>query len=104
MDFNEVKEKKPTKKGEFLEMAEDGQNFMIKLGDDKVFEVHPIAYYVWSLCDGSTSVENIVNKIEEELKKESEDEGKENEINKEQLIQPVVTILNELEKASLIIF
>ncbi|BBG25412.1 PqqD family protein [Sulfuracidifex tepidarius] len=102
MDFNEMKERKPSKKGEFLDMAEDGQNFIIKLSDDKVFEVHPVAYYVWSLCDGNTSVETIVDKIEEEIKKEPE--GSQSEITKDQLIEPVVTILNELEKASLIMF
>ncbi len=102
MEFDEMKEKKPTKKGEFLDMAENGENFIIKLGEDKVFEVHPVAYYVWSLCDGNTSVEAIVDKIEEEIKKESE--GTQGEITKDQLITPVVTILNELEKASLIMF
>ncbi len=102
MEFNEMKEKKPSKKGEFLDMAEDGQNFIIKLSDDKVFEVHPVAYYVWSLCDGNTSVETIVDRIEEEIKKEPE--GSQSEITKDQLIEPVVTILNELEKASLIMF
>lgn len=91
MNYEEVKDKKPQRLGEFIDKAENGENYIIKLSDDKIYEVAPIAYYIWALCDGEKTVTQIIDEI-----------SKEANIDFEQLKEPIVAVLDQLQQASLI--
>lgn len=91
MKYDEVKAMKPNKIGEFVDTTEDGSNYIVKLSDEKVYELAPIAYYIWDMCDGQKTVEDIVSQV-----------SKEASLPIEQVKDPVVAILDELMKADLV--
>ncbi|BAB65498.1 MULTISPECIES: PqqD family protein [Sulfolobaceae] len=91
MNFDEVKNLKPQKIGEFLDKSEDGEGYIVKVSEDKVYELAPIAYYVWDLCDGEKTVDQIVTQISQEAN-----------LSVEQVRDPILMVLDELKKASLI--
>jgi phosphatidylglycerophosphatase A len=91
VNYEEIKDTKPQQMGELVDRSEDGENYVIKLEEDKVYEVAPIAYYVWSLCDGNSTVDEIINKISTEA-----------ELAQDQVRDPVVMVINELVNASLV--
>ena len=91
MKFDEVKDLKPQKIGEFIDRTEDGEGYIVKVSDDKVYELAPIAYYVWELCDGEKTVEQIITQISTEAN-----------LPIEQVRDPILMVLDELQKNSLI--
>ncbi|MFP3225651.1 MAG: PqqD family protein [Sulfolobaceae archaeon] len=91
MNFEEVKDLKPQKIGEFIDKSEDGEGYIIKVSEDKVYELAPIAYYVWELCDGNKTVTQILTQISEEAN-----------LSVDQVRDPILMVLDELKKASLI--
>ncbi|ACP34348.1 conserved hypothetical protein [Sulfolobus islandicus Y.G.57.14] len=93
MNFEDVKDKKPKKIGELIDRSEENENYIVKVAEDKVYELAPIAYYIWTMCDGNRSVDEIVNEL-----------SKEANLDISQVRDPVVMVLDELEKASLIAF
>jgi hypothetical protein len=80
---------KPMRNGELIN--QEGENYYIKISDDKVYEVAPVAYYIWYMCDGNSTVDQIIERI-----------SKEANLSIEQLHDPVYTIIRELLKAELI--
>lgn len=93
MNFEEIKDKKPKKVGELVDKSEEGDNYIVKVSDDKIYELAPIAYYIWAMCDGNRSVNDIVTELSREAN-----------LDESQVRDPVVMVLDELEKASLITF
>jgi hypothetical protein len=93
VNFEDVKDKKPKKIGELIDRSEENENYIVKVAEDKVYELAPIAYYIWTMCDGNRSVDEIVNEL-----------SKEANLDISQVRDPVVMVLDELEKASLIAF
>mgnify|MGYP001772478639 CR=1 FL=1 len=91
MNFDEVKGLKPQKIGEFLDKSEDGEGYIVKVSEEKVYELAPIAYYVWELCDGEKTVEQIITQISTEAN-----------IPSEQVRDPILMVLDELQKNALI--
>ncbi|MCI2413777.1 MAG: PqqD family protein [Candidatus Aramenus sp.] len=91
MNFDEIKDVKPVRKGEVIDKSEDGENYIIKLAEDKIYEVAPIAFYVWNMCDGEKTVSQIIEEISKEANIESS-----------QIRDPIVTVLEQLQEASLI--
>lgn len=91
MNFEEVKDLKPQKIGEFIDKSEDGEGYIIKVSEDKVYELAPIAYYVWELCDGNKTVTQILSQISQEAN-----------LSVDQVRDPILMVLDELKKASLI--
>jgi len=91
VNFDEVKNLKPQKVGEFLDKSEDGEGYIIKISEEKVYELAPIAYYVWELCDGEKTVDQIVTQISTEAN-----------IPSEQVRDPILMVLDELQKNALI--
>ncbi|MGC9147901.1 MAG: PqqD family protein [Sulfolobales archaeon] len=47
--------------GDFL--GSDGENFLVALSEQEIYSLDAATYYVWSLCDGENSVEDIINNI-----------------------------------------
>ncbi|EWG07843.1 MAG: hypothetical protein ASUL_02329 [Candidatus Aramenus sulfurataquae] len=91
MNFDEIKDVKPVRNGEVIDKSEDGENYIIKLSEDKIYEVAPIAFYVWNMCDGEKTVSQIIEEISKEANIESS-----------QIRDPIVTVLEQLKEASLI--
>ncbi len=91
MKYEEVKQVKPLKKGQVIDHLEDQDSYVIKLDEERIYQVAAIAYYVWEMCDGNRTVQDIVTEISRAANlKEDEVSG------------PVVQILEELSKAELI--
>ena len=91
MTYDEIKNKKPQRIG--TELGTDGQNYIIALDEEKAYSLSVAAYYVWALCDGNQTVEELVTRISKELNA-SEDEIKD----------PIATILEKLTEVGLIKF
>jgi hypothetical protein len=90
-NFDEIKDKRPSKAGEFVGKEEEGENYYVKLDEERVYELAPIAYYVWSMCTGEKTVSEIVQEISEEA-----------QLPQDQVREPVAMIINELAKVSLV--
>lgn len=87
--FNNIKEKIPERQGTFL--GEEGGNFYVAISEDEVYELSPLAYYVWLLCDGKHNINELANRMSKDLKMEL------NEI-----IEPLLMALNGLKNVNLI--
>ncbi len=63
----ELKDAIPVKKGTVLGVY--NENYVVGLGgeNEPVYMLSPIAYYVWSLCNGESSVSDIVSIVENNL-------------------------------------
>ncbi|MEZ0290244.1 MAG: PqqD family protein, partial [Sulfolobales archaeon] len=57
---------KYVRKGDFV--GSDGTNFIVALSEEEVYSLDAAAYYIWSLCDGSRTVSDIIIKASEDLK------------------------------------
>ncbi|MEM0361969.1 MAG: PqqD family protein [Sulfolobales archaeon] len=95
--YERVKELKPSKAGS--ELGFDGQNYLVALSENDVYALAAGAYYVWSLCNGEKTVEQIVKEITTELSSVSESKEK---IEEEELREPVALILEQLARVGLI--
>ena len=91
MNYEEVKSIKPIKKGQVIDHLEDQDAYIIQLDESKVYQVASIAYYVWEMCDGTKTVQDIVGEI-----------SKAANLSEEEVSGPIVQILEELSKAELI--
>ncbi len=91
MSYDDIKDRKPRREGEYVDKSEDGEKYIIKLSDDKIYEVAAVAYYIWSMCDGDRTVGQIIQEI-----------SKEAQIEEEQIRGPIVAVLEQLQQAALI--
>lgn len=53
------------KRGVMIGMS--GENYLILVGPDEVYEVGPEVYYVWDLLDGRLGVEDLARRVAHEL-------------------------------------
>ncbi|MGC9105795.1 MAG: PqqD family protein [Thermoprotei archaeon] len=91
MNYEEIKGNKPVKKGQVVDVLEDQDSYVIQLDEDRVYQVASIAYYVWEMCDGTRTVQDIVAEI-----------SKAANLSEQEVSGPVTQILEELSKAELI--
>lgn len=89
--FNEIKALKPLRQGIFL--GEEGEKFYIAKSEEEVYELSALAYYVWLLCDGEHTVDDIIDKMSNDIK-----------IERSEVIEPLVLALDSLSHAGLIRF
>jgi len=92
MNYEEIKGAKPQKRGKVVDVLEDQDSYVIQLDENKIFQVASIAYYVWEMCDGTKTVQDIVDQI-----------SKAANLSEEEVSGPVTQILEELSKAELIV-
>uniref|UniRef100_A0A7J3QE13 PqqD family protein n=1 Tax=Ignisphaera aggregans TaxID=334771 RepID=A0A7J3QE13_9CREN len=63
--WNEIYRKKGT------EIGVDKGDFVIAVDEERAYALAPAVYYVWSMCDGETTIgsiiENLAKSIEEEI-------------------------------------
>lgn len=88
-EYSEIRNVKPIRQGEFLGVEED--KFYIALGEEEVYELSPLAYYIWALCDGEHTVRDIANLI-------SENTG----VEYYRVIEPLLIVLSEMKRTRLI--
>jgi hypothetical protein len=81
---------KPVKQGKSVGM--EGEDYIVALNDKDAYLLNPAAYYIWSLCDGNRSVEDIIAKVSEELM-----------LSKEDVETPVIDILKALSENNLVV-
>ncbi len=87
--YNSMKDLKPMRKGEFLGAEQD--KFYVAVSEEEVYELSPLAYYIWALCDGEHTVESIANDISENAQVEFN-----------RVIEPLVIVLEEMKKVNLV--
>jgi len=92
MNYEEIKGAKPQKRGKVVDVLEDQDSYVIQLDENKIFQVASIAYYVWEMCDGTRTVQDIVGEI-----------SKEANLSEAEVSGPITQILEELSKAELIV-
>ncbi len=63
--FEEVKYVRPSRNGEFV--GQEGDNFYVALSEEEVYALSPLAYYIWSMCDGEHNVEDLAGKMSQDL-------------------------------------
>ncbi len=85
--WNEVYARKGT------ELGIDRGNFVVELDEERVYALSPAVYFVWSLCDGRTSVGTIVENIVQNAG---------SELDKEEIYRAVVEIIDRLTEAGLV--
>ena len=89
--FQEIKTLKPSRQGVFL--GEEDEKFYVAKTEEEVYELSALAYYVWLLCDGKHTVEDMVSKMSQDVK-----------VSEEEVIEPLVIALDSLSHAGLIKF
>lgn len=87
--YEEIKGLKPLRQGEFI--GEEKEGFYVMLSEDEVYELSPLAYYVWILCDGNTTVEEMAKKI-----------GEEAQVEFREVIEPLVLALEQMREVNLV--
>ncbi|MEM0378463.1 MAG: PqqD family protein [Thermosphaera sp.] len=87
--FNEIKEWKPSRQGDFL--GEEDEKFYVALSQEEVYELSPLAYYVWLLCDGERTVSQIAEHISTEV-----------QVDVSEVIEPLVVALEQLSSVNLV--
>ncbi len=95
--YNNIKGSKPLKVGN--ELGFDGQNYLVALNENDVYALAAGAYYVWTLCDGVKTVEEIVKDITNELSNLPESKEK---VTEDELREPVALIIDQLAKVGLV--
>ena len=94
--FDEIKHKKPKRLGASIGM--EGENFIVALDEEKVYSLTAGAYYVWSICDGQRTLEELVKNLSEELSTNPE-----TAMTEEELKEPITVIITQLENAGLLV-
>ncbi|MEM0000435.1 MAG: PqqD family protein [Desulfurococcaceae archaeon] len=87
--YVEVRGTKPTRRGNFLGVEED--KFYVAVSEEEVYELSPLAYYIWALCDGEHTVEDMAHNISENANVEYY-----------KVIEPLLVVLDEMRKVGLI--
>ncbi len=89
--YDDLKGFKPMRKGSFLGAEEE--KFYVAKTEEEVYELSALAYYVWLLCDGEHSVEEIAGRISKEV-----------ELEKEDIIEALMLALDGLSNVGLVEF
>lgn len=75
------------------ELGIDKGNFIVAIDEERAYALSPAVYYVWSLCDGQTSVGTIVENLVQNIGSETTEE---------EVYQAVVTIIDKLAEVDLV--
>jgi methyltransferase-like protein len=82
---------KPLRQGEHVGM--EGENYIIAISEEEAYALNPAAYYIWTLCDGTRTVDEIISKVANDLK-----------LDVSEVESPVEAILEALSQAKLVVF
>jgi hypothetical protein len=87
--YDEIKASKPVRKGSFL--GEEKEKFYVAKSEKEIYELSALAYYVWLLCDGQHSVEEIAEKISSDV-----------QVDLNEVYEPLVLSLKGLREVGLV--
>lgn len=87
--YNSMRDVKPTRKGEFIGAERD--KFYVALSEEEVYELSPLAYYIWSLCDGDHTVRDIAQDISNNAN-----------VPYHEVIEPLLIVLEQMQKVGLV--
>ncbi len=85
--WNEVYRKKGT------EIGVDKGDFVVAVDEERAYALAPAVYYVWSMCDGETTIGKIIENLAESI---------EEEIDTGTLYNAVVDIIDRLVEVNLL--
>lgn len=88
--FEQLKNTKPSRNGNYL--GEKEGKFFVALSAEEVYELSPLAYYVWLLCDGEHTVAEIADRMSKDLS-----------LSIDEVIEPLVLALNGLSNVNLVV-
>jgi len=89
--YDVIKDVVPERRGDFIGL--EGDKFYVALSEEEVYELSPLAYYVWALCSGDLTVEEIARQISESA-----------DVDINMVIEPLLIVLEELKKAGLVVY
>ncbi len=95
VSYEDIKDLRPKRLGASIGM--DGENFIVALDENKAYSLTAGAYYVWSICDGSKTVGELVETLSEELSSNPE-----TAMSVDELKEPITVIITQLQEAGLI--
>ena len=87
--YEEMKNLKPVRQGTFV--GEEGEKFYVAKSEEEVYELSPLAYYIWLLCDGEHTVEEVAHTLSRDVDVELED-----------VIEPLIAVLESLHNVQLV--
>ncbi|OYT51456.1 MAG: hypothetical protein B6U76_10980 [Desulfurococcales archaeon ex4484_217_2] len=85
----EILGKKPVRRGTPVGRSDEG--YIISLDEDHAYTLNPAAFYIWLLCSGELTVNEIIDKVADATG-----------IKREDLKEPVNFIIKELLRVKLI--
>ncbi len=88
--FDKVKNMYPERQGQYL--GEENENFYVALTPEEVYELSPLAYYVWLLCDGKHSIKEIAEKMSHDLN-----------MDLNEVIEPLIQAIKGLTSVKLVV-
>jgi len=87
--YKVIRDSKLTRKGEFLGVERD--KFYVAVSEEEVYELSPLAYYIWALCDGEHTVKDIAVDISNNAN-----------VPYHEVIEPLLIVLDQMIKAGLV--
>lgn len=87
--YMEIKAFKPSRCGQFV--GSEADKFYVALSEEVVYELSPLAYYVWALSDGNHTIEDIAIDISNNARVEYY-----------QVVEPLIIVLDEMKRAGLV--
>ena len=87
--WDNLREKKPVRQGLFL--GEENEKFYVAKNENEVYELSALVYYVWLISDGEHTVEELVERMSKDI-----------QVDKSEVVEPLVLALNSLSKVALI--
>ncbi|MET1160315.1 MAG: PqqD family protein [Thermoprotei archaeon] len=92
-DFNklweDLRHRKPIRNGIPLGGEED--KYYVAKSEEEIYELSALAYYIWLLCDGEHTVDEIADRMSMDI-----------DIDKNDVIEPLVIALNSLAEVNLV--
>jgi len=83
LNYEEIKDKRPLKKGQ--ELGEQENYVAVANENGEIYGLSAAVFYVWAMCDGKTTVEEMVSKISQDA-----------DIDADELKEPVAYIVSQL--------
>ncbi len=87
--WEEIRDKKPVRQGVFL--GEEEEKFYVAKSEKEIYELSALVYYVWLICDGEHSVEELAQRMSKEV-----------DVAYEEVLEPLIIALNSLSNVELV--
>lgn len=89
--WEEFKDKKPLRLGIFV--GEENEKYYVAKSEEEVYELSALVYYVWLICDGERTVEQLADQMSKDIS-----------IDLDQIIEPLILAINSLNRVQLLRF